>query len=130
VKSKMGEGSTFWVELPLGVGRKTFTSASASRHETSSRPSDTSVKGVSRQHHLGLFETKNNEVVVARANAMTSLKLQPDGSVHRGQLSVFSAFRRIALTLAFLSCRASPTRLQCHERSRLRKHPFTVGVHV
>ncbi|KAH6915774.1 hypothetical protein BKA70DRAFT_469829 [Coprinopsis sp. MPI-PUGE-AT-0042] len=92
VKSKLGEGSTFWVELPLGVGRKTFTSAGASRHETSSRPSDTSAKGVSRQHHLGLFETKNNEVVVARANAMTSLKLQPDGSVHREPLPpVYSA---------------------------------------
>lgn len=24
VQSKVGEGSTFWVELPLGVGRKTF----------------------------------------------------------------------------------------------------------
>lgn len=88
VKSKLGEGSTFWVELPLGVGRKTFTSASASKHETSSRPSDTSVQGVSRQHHLGLFETKNNEVVVARAKAMTSLQVQPDGSIHRGQLFI------------------------------------------
>jgi osomolarity two-component system, sensor histidine kinase SLN1 len=36
VQSKAGEGSTFWVELPLGVGRKTFISGPPDLPEGSS----------------------------------------------------------------------------------------------
>lgn len=36
VKSKIGEGSTFWVELPLGVGGKTFVSGPPDLPEGSS----------------------------------------------------------------------------------------------
>ena len=36
VQSKAGEGSTFWVELPLGVGPKTFISGAPDLPEGSS----------------------------------------------------------------------------------------------
>ncbi|KAJ8516509.1 hypothetical protein ONZ45_g6212 [Pleurotus djamor] len=41
VRSKVGEGSTFWVELPLGVGKKAFTGALADLgSDKSADPSD------------------------------------------------------------------------------------------
>ncbi|KAF7430862.1 hypothetical protein PC9H_006576 [Pleurotus ostreatus] len=43
VKSKVGEGSTFWVELPLGVGAETL--------ELSSLPPVPSLTGCGRQTH-------------------------------------------------------------------------------
>ncbi|KAF4592996.1 hypothetical protein EYR38_008703 [Pleurotus pulmonarius] len=43
VKSKVGEGSTFWVELPLGVGVETL--------ELSSLPPVPSLTGCGRQNH-------------------------------------------------------------------------------
>jgi len=42
VRSKLGEGSTFWVELPLGVGRKTLVHAKPSETE-SERSSNTTT---------------------------------------------------------------------------------------
>ena len=36
VQSKIGSGSTFWVELPLGVGRKTFITGGPDLPDTSS----------------------------------------------------------------------------------------------
>ena len=36
LQSKIGSGSTFWVELPLGVGRKTFITGGPDLPDTSS----------------------------------------------------------------------------------------------
>ncbi len=36
VRSKAGEGSTFWVELPLGVGSKTFNPGLPDLHDAAS----------------------------------------------------------------------------------------------
>lgn len=36
VRSKAGEGSTFWVELPLGVGSKTFNPGPPDLHDAAS----------------------------------------------------------------------------------------------
>ncbi|EAU90389.2 hypothetical protein CC1G_00773 [Coprinopsis cinerea okayama7 len=65
VKSKIGQGSTFWVELPLGVGRKTFpASGPPATLETSSPPSDASgilAKELAKRQNHGLFDTPLND---------------------------------------------------------------------
>jgi osomolarity two-component system, sensor histidine kinase SLN1 len=46
VRSKAGEGSTFWVELPLGVGRKTLIASGAVESDKTSQHSTTDLEKV------------------------------------------------------------------------------------
>jgi hypothetical protein len=45
VKSKQGEGSTFWVELPLGVGKRTLQTGPASVGLGASTPPSETSRG-------------------------------------------------------------------------------------
>jgi osomolarity two-component system sensor histidine kinase SLN1 len=46
VRSKAGEGSTFWVELPLGVGRKTLIASGSVTVDRNSQYSSTDIEKV------------------------------------------------------------------------------------
>lgn len=64
VRSKAGEGSTFWVELPLGVGRKTLIASGPMGSDNASQHSTTDV-----------------EKVIAAAETSTSVPLSTSNSL-------------------------------------------------
>lgn len=64
VRSKAGEGSTFWVELPLGVGRKTLIASGPMGSDNASQHTTTDV-----------------EKVIAAAETSTSVPLSTSNSL-------------------------------------------------
>jgi len=106
VRSKVGEGSTFWVELPLGVGRKTLEKAPAVAETDSSLPEQLTSNSLTSAIDAATWRASRTPPISARSNSAMQTLMEQGGRVelvlerHRSRSPVLSRSDITSSTLA------------------------------